>query len=41
MSSRAALAENMVYRKNIVITFEFSSDGKLLFYSTKEYLTFL
>jgi hypothetical protein len=35
------LAENMVYRKVIVITFDFSPDGKLLSYSTKEYLTFL
>lgn len=35
------LAENMVYRKDIVITFEFSPDSKLLSYSTKEYLTFL
>jgi hypothetical protein len=35
------LAENMVYRKDIVITFDFSPDGKLLSYSTKEYLTFL
>jgi len=35
------LAENMIYRKDIVITFEFSSDGKLLSYSTKEFLTFL
>jgi hypothetical protein len=35
------LAENMVYRKDIVITFEFSPDGQLLSYSSKEYLTFL
>jgi hypothetical protein len=35
------LAENMIYRKDIVITFEFSPDGKLLSYSAKEYLTFL
>lgn len=35
------LAENMVYRKDIVIIFDFSPDGKLLSYSTKEYLTFL
>lgn len=35
------LAENMIYRKDIVITFEFSPDGKLLSYSTKESLTFL
>ena len=37
----SGLAENMVYRKDIVITFEFSSDGKLKSYATKEYLTFL
>jgi hypothetical protein len=35
------LAENMIYRKDIVITFEFSPDGKLLSYSTKESFTFL
>jgi hypothetical protein len=35
------LAENLVYRKDIVITFDFSADGKLLSYSTREYLTFL
>jgi hypothetical protein len=35
------LAENMVNCKDTVITFEFSSDGKLPFYSTKEYLIFL
>jgi len=35
------LAENMIYRKDIVITFEFSPEGKFLSYSTKEYLTFL
>ena len=35
------LAENLVYRKDIVITFDFAADGKLLSYSTREYLTFL
>jgi hypothetical protein len=30
----------MVYRRDIVITFEFSA-GQLLSYSTKEYLSFL
>jgi hypothetical protein len=34
-------AENLVYRKDIVVTFDFSFDGKLLDYSTKEYLSFL
>ncbi len=33
-------AENMVYRRDIVITFEFSG-GRLLSYSTEEYLSFL
>jgi hypothetical protein len=36
----SGLAENMIYRKDVVITFEFSREGKLLSYSTKEYLTF-
>jgi len=35
------LPENTVFRRDIVITFEFSPDGKLLSYSTKVYLTFL
>jgi hypothetical protein len=35
------LAENLVYRKDIVVTFDFSADGRLLSYSTGEYLTFL
>jgi hypothetical protein len=35
------LAENFIYRKDIVMTFEFSPDGRLLSYSTKEYFTFL
>lgn len=34
-------AENLFYRKDIVVTFDFSLDGKLLDYSTKEYLSFL
>jgi hypothetical protein len=34
------VAENLVYRKDIVITFTFSTDGNLLSYSTKESLTF-
>jgi hypothetical protein len=36
----SGLAENMVYCKDIIIMFEFSSEGKLSSYSTKEYLTF-
>ena len=35
------LSENMVCRRDFVITFEFSPDGTLLSYSTKVYLTFL
>jgi hypothetical protein len=35
------LAENMVYRKDVILTFDFSPEGKLLSFSTKEYLTFL
>jgi hypothetical protein len=30
----------MIYRKDIVLIFEFDSDGKLTSYSKKEYLTF-
>jgi hypothetical protein len=36
----SGLAENMVYQKDVVLTFEFNSDGKLKSYSKKEYLTF-
>jgi hypothetical protein len=35
------LSENMVYRKDVVLTFDFSPEGKLLSFSTREYLTFL
>lgn len=35
------LPENTVCRRDFVITFEFSPDGKLLSYSTKVYLAFL
>jgi hypothetical protein len=34
------LPENTVFRRDFVLTFEFSPDGKLLSYSTKVYLTF-
>lgn len=34
------LPENTVFRRDFVLTFEFSSDGKLLSYSTKVYLIF-
>jgi hypothetical protein len=33
-------AENMIYRKDIVLIFEFDSEGKLTSYSNTEYLTF-
>jgi hypothetical protein len=33
------LPENTVFRRDFVLTFEFSPDGKLLSYSTKVYLT--
>ena len=36
----SGLAENMIYRKDIVLIFEFDSDGKLISYSKKEALTF-
>jgi hypothetical protein len=34
-------AGNLIYRKDIVLDFEFDTSGKLLSYSKKEYLTFL
>lgn len=34
-------AENIIYRKDIVVTFEFDAQGRLSSYSTKEYLSFL
>jgi hypothetical protein len=34
-------AGNLVYRKDIVLDFEFDSSGRLLTFSKKEYLTFL
>ena len=34
-------AGNLIYRKDIVLDFEFDPSGKLLSYSKKEYLTFL
>jgi hypothetical protein len=32
---------NLIYRKDIVLDFEFDPSGRLLSYSKKEYLTFL
>ena len=37
----SGLAENMTYRKDIVLIFDFDSDGKLISYSKNVYLTFL
>jgi hypothetical protein len=34
------LAENLVYQKDIVLTFELSPEGKLVSYSKREHLTF-
>lgn len=36
----SGLAENMIYRKDLVLIFDFDSDGKLISYSKKVYLTF-
>jgi hypothetical protein len=36
----AGLAENMIYHKDMVLIFDFDSDGKLISYSKKVYLTF-
>ncbi len=33
-------AKNMSYHKDVILTFEFDSDGKLLSYTRKEFLTF-
>jgi len=39
-TSLSGVAENMVYRKDMVLIFDFDSDGKLISYSKKVYLTF-
>lgn len=36
----SGLAENMVYRKDVILTFEIGADGRLSSWSKKEYLTF-
>jgi hypothetical protein len=36
----SGLAENMIYRKNVVLIFDFDSNGQLISYSEKVYLTF-
>jgi hypothetical protein len=38
MTGRAA---NLIYRKDIVLDFEFDASGKLLAFSKQEYLTFM
>jgi hypothetical protein len=37
----SGLAENMIYRKDVMLSFEFDSEGKLLAHSAKVYFTFL
>ena len=34
-------AENLIYRKDIILDFEFDSSGKLLSFSKKVYLSFI
>jgi hypothetical protein len=36
----SGLADNMIYGKDVVLTFQFDGDGKLLSYSKQETLTF-
>jgi hypothetical protein len=36
----SGLAENLIYRKDMVLIFDFDSGGKLISYSKKVYLTF-
>jgi hypothetical protein len=36
----SGLAENMIYRKDMILIFDFDSDGELISYSKKVYLTF-
>jgi hypothetical protein len=35
------LAANLIYRKDVVLDFQFDPNGRLVSYSKKEYLTFL
>lgn len=37
----SGLAENMVYKKDVVLIFDFDAEAKLRSYSMKVYLTFL
>jgi len=36
----SGLAENMIYRKDVILVFAFDSNGKLISYSKKVYLNF-
>ncbi len=36
----SGLAENMIYKKDIILVFQFDAGGKLVSYSKKEFLTF-
>jgi hypothetical protein len=36
----SGLAGNMIYKKDIVLSFEFDSNGRLLAHSTRESMTF-
>jgi hypothetical protein len=33
-------SENLIYRKDVVLTFDFDTSGRLVSYSAQEYLTF-
>ena len=36
----SGLAENMIYRKDMVLSFDFDAQGRLISYAKKVYLTF-
>ena len=36
----SGLAENMVYKKDLIVTFSFDAKGKLISHSTRAYVTF-
>jgi hypothetical protein len=36
----SGLAENMIYKKDVILTFDFDSDGRLLSHTRNEYFTF-
>jgi hypothetical protein len=37
----SGLAENMIYRKDVILIFEFDSQDRLVSHSAKSYFTFL